>query len=73
MRLKLKMNITIFYIAQIEESIYTCTFVHGYLLQSLEEATYFGLTIRKDLKWKSQENKVCTKANKMPGILLRKP
>lgn len=56
-----------------EESIYTCTFVHGYLLQSLEEATYLGLTIRQELKWKSQVNKVCTKANKMPGVLRRKP
>lgn len=56
-----------------EESIYTCTFVHGYLLQSLEEATYLGLAIRQELKWKSQVNKVCTKASKMPGVLRRKP
>ena len=66
------MNITIFYIAQIEESIYACTFDHSYLLQSLEEAKYLCLTIRQDLKWKSQVNKVCTKANKMPGVLRRK-
>jgi len=45
--------------------------LHDHPPEAIEKAKYLGLTIRKDLKWKSDVNNVCAKANNTLGLLRR--
>jgi hypothetical protein len=40
-------------------------------LESVDKAKYLGVTITEDLKWESQINNICGKANKTLGFLRR--
>jgi hypothetical protein len=40
-------------------------------LESVDKAKYLGVTISEDLKWESQINNICGKANKTLGFLRR--
>jgi hypothetical protein len=39
-------------------------FYHVHVLESVDKAKYLGVTISEDLKWESQINNICGKANK---------
>lgn len=38
-------------------------------VEPIEELKYLGLTMRQDQRWKSNDKKVCTKANKTPNFI----
>ncbi len=45
--------------------------IHGTVLRTVDEATYLGITIHKNLSWKPHLSKICKKANSTRGFLQR--
>ena len=45
--------------------------LEGRVLENVDNIKYLGVTISKDLKWKTHVSNVCTKANKTFGFLRR--
>jgi hypothetical protein len=45
--------------------------LHGHILESVPEAKYLGVTIKKDLNWNQHISDTCTKANRALGFLRR--
>ena len=42
--------------------------LEGTVLENVESIKYLGVTITKDLKWNTNINNVCTKANRTLGF-----
>ena len=45
--------------------------LNNHILEQVNENPYLGLNISDNLKWSSQVNKVCNKANSMLGFIRR--
>jgi hypothetical protein len=45
--------------------------LHGHSLEHVSEATYLGITFKKDLNWNQHVNNITNKANKALGFLKR--
>ena len=64
-------HICVLHISRARQQIHSQYTLHGEILESVDCARYFDVSITKDLSWNTHINKITSKANRTLGFRLR--